>query len=239
MMVDARRTPAVRLGTVDNPLADVDVFQRLSPPALDALQRRARRRAFRKGEVIFHRDDPGSSLYLVISGRVRVLVASDGGEELTLAILRAGDCFGEMALLSEGERTATVVALEATETLAIQRDDFLDALAGSPGALVSLLQMVVQRLVATNAQLLAASYLDVPSRLARRLLELAETDGVVTPAGTRLELALTQQALASMLGASRESTGRALSDFRERGLIRTENHRIVLLRPELLAAAGA
>ena len=144
-----------------------------------------------------------------------------------------------MALLSEGERTATVVALEATETLAIQRDDLLDALGGSPAALVSLLQMVVQRLVATNAQLLAASYLDVPSRLARKLLELAETDGIVTPAGTRLELALTQQALASMLGASRESTGRALSDFRERGLIRTDNHRIVLLRPELLAAVGA
>jgi len=144
-----------------------------------------------------------------------------------------------MALLSEGERTATVVALEATETLAIQRDDFLDALAGSPAALVSLLQMVVQRLVATNAQLLAASYLDVPSRLARKLLELAETDGIVTPAGTRLELALTQQALASMLGASRESTGRAMSGFRERGLIRTDNHRIVLLRPDLLATVGA
>jgi CRP/FNR family cyclic AMP-dependent transcriptional regulator len=238
-MADLRRTSSARLGAADNPLADVDVFQHLSPPALDALHRRARRRAFRKGEVIFHRDDPGSSLYLVVSGRVRVMIASHGGEELTLAILRAGDCFGEMALLSERERTATVLALEPTVTLTIQHDDFLDALAGSPAALVSLLQMVTRRLVATNAQLLAASYLDVPSRLARKLLELAETDGVVTPAGTRLELALTQQALASMLGASRESTGRALSDFRERGLIRTDNHRIVLLRPELLAAVGS
>jgi CRP/FNR family cyclic AMP-dependent transcriptional regulator len=235
-MADVRRTSLARLGAANNPLVDIDVFQHLPPPALDALHRRARRRAFRKGEVIFHRDDPGSSLYLVISGRVRVMVASHGGEELTLAILRAGDCFGEMALLSEGERTATVVALEATETLTIQHDDFFDALADSPPALVALLQMVMQRLVAANAQLLAASYLDVPSRLARKLLELAETDGVVTPAGTRLELALTQQALASMLGASRESTGRALCDFRERGLIRTDNHRIVLLRPELLAA---
>ena len=91
---------------------------------LDALHRRARRRAFRKGEVIFHRDDPGNSLYLVISGASAGDDRVDGGEELTLAILRAGDCFGEMALLSEGERTATVVALEATETLTIQRDDF-------------------------------------------------------------------------------------------------------------------
>lgn len=238
-MADLCRTSSARLGAAGNPLADVSVFQDFSPPALDALYGRARRRTYRKGEVIFHRDDPGNSLYLVISGRVRVMVASHDGEELTLAILRAGECFGEMALLAEGERTATVVALEATEALTIQHDDFLDALTGSPPALVSLLQVVTQRLVATNAQLLAASYLDVPSRLARKLLELAETDGVVTPAGTRLELPLTQQALASMLGASRESTGRALSDFRQRGLIRTDDHRIVLLRPELLADVGS
>ena len=238
-MAEVRQTPSARHGAADNPLADVYVFQHLSPSALDALYGRARRRTYRKGEVIFHRDDPGNSLYLVLSGRVRVMVASLGGEELTLAILRAGECFGEMALLAEGERTATVVALEATETLTIQHADFLDALAGSPPSLMSLLQMVTQRLVATNAQLLAASYLDVPSRLARKLLELAETDGVVTPAGTRLELALTQQALASMLGASRKSTGRALSDFRERGLIRTDDHHIILLRPELLADVGS
>src|SRR5215213_3862764 len=121
-MADVRRTSSARRATADNPLADVDLFEHLSPPAVDALNRRARRRVFRKGEVIFHRDDPGSALYLVISGRVRVMVASNDGEELTLAILRAGDCFGEMALLSEGERTATVVALEATEALTIQHD---------------------------------------------------------------------------------------------------------------------
>jgi len=79
-MVDVRRTASARRGTGENPLADVDVFQQLSPPALDALHRRTRRRAFRKGEVIFHRDDPGSSLYLVISGRVRVMVAPTAGK---------------------------------------------------------------------------------------------------------------------------------------------------------------
>src|SRR5262245_43628859 len=107
-----------------NPLAAVDIFEGLPPEFLDELHSRVRRRCFRKGEVIFHRDDPGTTLYSIVKGRVRIVVVSDYGEELTLALLRPGDCFGELALIQGGERTATVVALEPTETLTLHRDDF-------------------------------------------------------------------------------------------------------------------
>jgi CRP/FNR family transcriptional regulator, cyclic AMP receptor protein len=215
---------------VTNPLALVDIFQALPQKMLDELHGQIRRRSFQKGAIIFHRDDPGSILYLLTRGRVRITITSSLGSELTLAILHAGDCFGEMALLHGGERTATAVALEATETLTLRSEDFMALLQDYPDAALTLLRMLAQRLTATNELLLASCYLDVPGRLARKLLELTASDGVATDDGIRIELALTQQALATLLGASRESTGRALNEFRERGLLRLENQRIVILR---------
>jgi CRP/FNR family transcriptional regulator/CRP/FNR family cyclic AMP-dependent transcriptional regulator len=208
----------------------VYIFQALPAEMLEDLHSRIRRRSFQKGAIIFHRDDPGSILYLLTRGRVRITMMSSVGAELTLAILHAGDCFGELALLHGGERTATAVALEPTETLTLRSEDFLSVLQAYPDAAMTVLRVLAQRLTATNELLLASCYLDVPGRLARKLLELTESDGVATDDGIRIELSLTQQALATLLGASRESTGRALNEFRERGLLRLENQRIVILR---------
>jgi CRP/FNR family transcriptional regulator/CRP/FNR family cyclic AMP-dependent transcriptional regulator len=212
----------------------VALFADLPESRLDELVQLVRRRTFQRAETIFHKGDPGTGLYLITNGQVKVVVPSETGEEALLTILESGDLFGELALFDGLPRSATVVALQKTEVLLLRREDFLAFVDRNPDVAIALLAVLSRRLRATNELIEEAVFLDVPGRLAKRLLDLAERHGKQTEQGVEIELKLTQQELAAMIGATRESVNKQLGWLRDHGLIQLDRQRITVLRPEEL-----
>lgn len=199
----------------------------------------ARRRTFRKGEVVFHEGDPGDTLHLVRSGRFAVKVSTQYADEAILAVLRSGDIFGELALLSPGApRSATVTALEAGETMSVHQLDFGRLRREQPGVgdvLISVLSAQVRRL---SRHLLEALYTPADTRVRRRVLELVDiyTDDDVTGPIT---IPLTQDDLADLAGTSRATVNRVLREDEARGIVELGRGRtLVLDRAGLAKWAG-
>jgi CRP-like cAMP-binding protein len=176
----------------------------------------ARRRSFDRGEVVFHQDDPADSLHLVVEGRFAMARRTSLGEQALLAIRAPGDSFGELALVSERNRSATASALAAGETLCLHRIDFDQLRVSHPAVdrvLVSLLARQLQRM---NQLLSEAFYENAERRVLRRLLELGRAYG--GPDGDR-PIPVTQEQLAALAGASRATVNAVLSAERRRGTI--------------------
>ena len=215
------------------------LFAGMGPEALRAMARTLRARRFRRGEVLFHEGDPGDALFVVASGAVKVVVPSEDGEEAILATLRRGDFLGELALLDGAPRSASAVALEATEALALPRDQFLALVATEPAirdALMASLAGELRRLTTHVAEL---HFLDLTGRLAARLARLAEEHGDRLPDGTiRLDAPLTQSDLAAMIGATRQSVNKLLGEFEADGLLKMERDVIVVPNLDRLARAA-
>jgi CRP/FNR family transcriptional regulator, cyclic AMP receptor protein len=215
-------------------LRQVTLFAELPDDRLQELGQMVRRRTYHRGETIFHKGDPGNGLYLITNGQVKVLLPSETGEEAVLAVLEPGDFFGELALFDGLPRSATVVAVTNAEMLILHRDDFLSFVARNPEVTVALFAVLSRRLRATDELIEDAIFLDVPGRLAKRLLDLADRHGRKTDLGVEIDLKLTQQDLAAMVGATRESVNKHLGWMRDHRLIQLDRQRIVLLRPEEL-----
>lgn len=215
-------------------LRRVLLFKSLSASELAELASRMGIRNYLHGETIFHKDDPGSVLYLIRTGQVKIVTVSPEGEELILAILTNGDFFGELSLFDQEPRSANVVALVDTETFILQRRDFLEFLRACPTAAAEMLAALSRRLRRTDILLEDAAFLDLSARLAKRLLELAETSGIKTEAGIEIGLRLTQQDLAALVGASRVAVNKQLAMYQAAGLIRLGKQRIIILRPKEL-----
>jgi CRP/FNR family cyclic AMP-dependent transcriptional regulator len=214
-------------------LARVPLFASLKPDHLADLAARLKTRNYRRGEVIFHQDDPGADLHIVKSGQVKIAASSLEGEEIIMALLTSGDSFGEIALLDGEPRSASAVAMEATQTLALSRTDFLDIITGD-AELKTILASVAAGWRKASHLLQDAMFLDLPARLAKRLLELAEKHGVRTANGVEIDLQLTQQDLAAAVGVSRVAMNKQLGLFQDSGLISLEKKRIIILRPDEL-----
>ena len=215
-------------------LARVPLFASLKPDHLAVLAGKLRVRNYRRGEVIFHQDDPGVDLHIIKSGQVKIAASSPEGEEIIMALLTAGDSFGEIALLDGEPRSASAVAMEATQTLTLNRTDFLDIMTGNAEMVRAILATVAAGWRKASHLLQDAMFLDLPARLAKRLLELAEKHGIKTANGVEIDLLLTQQDLAAAVGVSRVAMNRQLGLFQDRGLISIEKKRIVILRPDEL-----
>jgi CRP-like cAMP-binding protein len=210
------------------------VFSTLPPAALERLAGSMQRRVYRRGQVIFHQDDPGAAVHVIESGRVKVVLATPEGEELLLRVLGEGEIFGELALLDGRPRSATVSALEETVTHVLERATFLDFLRAHPDATLDLCRALVELIRRLTEQVEDLALLDVPRRLQRKLLELADAYGKPGPQGTLIDVRLTQSELASMIGTSRASVNYCLASLESRGMIRREGQRIVLRRPDAL-----
>lgn len=215
-------------------LMQVPLFASLRPGELTSLAGRIRRRHFPKGEVIFHRGDAGSVLYIIRSGQVKITLFSEQGQEAVLALLMPGDFFGELALFDGRPRSATAIAVEPTETIALHRDDFLEFIRRHPEVTINMFAVLSSRLRQTDELLEDTVFLDTPARLAKRLLELADTHGINTEKGTEINLRLTQQDLANLVGTTRETVNKELKAMRNRGLVAVERGRITILRPAAL-----
>lgn len=201
-----------------------------------ALLAAGERHRYQRREVVFHEGDLGDCLHLIVSGRVAVRVATPLGDIATLSVLGPGDTFGELALLDpESRRTATIVALELTETWTLRRATLWALRGHHPEIdqfLANTLAAHVRRL---SALVLDALYLPVERRIARRLASLLPLylDGT-----TQTQLALTQEDVASLAGTSRATANRVLGSLAAGGVLRLARGRITVLDPERLAKAA-
>jgi CRP-like cAMP-binding protein len=202
----------------------------LTPDEQRRVISQTRRRRFRRGEVIFHESDPGDSLHLVDKGHVAVRRSTPLGEIATLVVLGPGDYFGELVLVSpESGRNATVVALDSTETLTLDRDQ-LDTLRSQfPTIDRFLLDALAKEVRRLSSLLSDALYVPVDKRVLRRLLEVANAYGNKRPAEV---IPLTQEDLAGLAGTTRPSVNKALRAVEEAGLIAMSRGEIRLLDPD-------
>lgn len=214
-------------------LGRVGLFSDLSTPELVVLAALMRPRPYAKDEVIYLRGDAGTAFYVIASGKVKIALTSPDGKELILRRLGPGGFHGELALLDDEPRSADAIATEPSVLLVLQRDAFRQFLTDHPGAATKLLGTVSQYL-RRNADLIQdATFLDVPARLARILLELAGQPGAteLPPPGAVIPDRMKQGELAALVGATRESINKWLGSFEKQGLIRYDKGQITLLRP--------
>ncbi len=189
----------------------------------------ARRRKFRRGEVVFHRDDPADSMHLIVSGRFAIRVMTPLGDTATIAVRGPGESFGEIALLAEEHRrTATVEALEDAETFCVYEREVDRLRDENPSVDRVLFAFLAGEVRMLNERLLEALYLPAERRLLRRLAELAELYG-------NDEVPLTQEELAGLAGTSRATVNKVLREEQARGTIELRRGKTVVLDAEALA----
>jgi CRP/FNR family cyclic AMP-dependent transcriptional regulator len=208
-----------------------ELFSGVPPETVRAVLAIARRRTFDRGEVVFHRGDPANALHLISSGRFAVRITTPLGDTATLAVRGSGDAFGELALVTdEEERSATVQALEPSETRSVLRDDFDRLRREHPSVDAILVAILAGRVRRLSELLTEAYYLPADDRVVRRLADLAVLyDGVVP---------LPQDALAELAGTSRATVNRVLRGLEERGVVSLGRSRTVVDEPGQLRAGG-
>lgn len=212
----------------------VPFFNNLSTEDTEHLVQRLVMRRFNTGQIIFHHGDPGGLLYIITRGKVKITHSTPDGQEAMLAIFGSGDFFGELALLDESPRSATVEAIEPTETLTLHREDFIRFLSDNPNFALHVLHTLAQHIRRLNNQISDIFFLDLPARLARQLLQLAEQHGKKTEQGILIELSLTQTDLAEMTGATRVSINKALGRFRRSNWVKVSGRKFTITDTDAL-----
>ncbi len=211
-----------------------EVLGLLSAADLDEVLRFARRSKLGRGHVIFHKGDPGDALYAILEGRVGISASSGLGKQVFLNILEPGEVFGEIALLDGGLRTAEATVMEAAVLLRIDRARFLPFLEQRPRLCLKLMELLCSRLRWTSDIIESIVFLDIPRRLAKRLLILADEHGRHMGHDVQVDVGLSQEDLANMLGATRESVNKVLRAFQQQGLIAYGRGRLRILNSQAL-----
>ena len=216
-------------------LASVPLFADLSDVQLQTVAEYARRRVFQERDVIVQRNSPGDALFIVISGKVKVSWTTEDGETI-IAVFSAGDFFGELSVLDGEQRSADVIALEPTEVLALSTEDVHACINRFPAISIALLRGLAGRVRRSTEWIRALSSQDVYGRIAQQLLFLSDQHGDPVPGGgTVIRLRLTQNDMAGIVGASRESVNKAMGYFRAKGYIAVDTgHHITVLNREAL-----
>jgi CRP/FNR family transcriptional regulator, cyclic AMP receptor protein len=219
---------------LDDVLKAAPLFAALDHEAASALRRSMTEMRLAKGQVLFREGDRGDRLYVVGDGKIKLGQSSNDGRENLLAVLGPGEMFGELSLFDPGPRTATATAVTEVALLALGHADLVPWLTGRPEVSLSLLQQVAQRLRRTNEVVGDLVFSDVPGRVAKALLDLSKRFGLQSENGVHVTHDLTQEELAQLVGASRETVNKALADFATRGWLRLEARAVVLLDVERL-----
>ena len=210
------------------------LFLALDPEGAAALRASLTERSVAKGEIIFQEGEPGDRMYVILEGKVKLGQSSNDGRESLLAILGPGEMFGELSLFDPGQRTSTATALTDAVILALSNEQLRPWLAGRPEVATALLQALARRLRRTNEAMADLVFSDVPGRVAKALMDLGEKFGEVTSEGLMVTHDMTQEELAQLVGASRETVNKALADFAQRGWIRLESRQVMILDIERL-----
>jgi CRP/FNR family cyclic AMP-dependent transcriptional regulator len=205
-------------------LENVPLFSNLRKQELATIDRHTVAKTFPAHTIVLREREKSDSLYIILYGKVKVYVSDDEGDDVILTILGRGDFFGEMALLDEVPRSASVMAMEPTRVSIMTKAAFKSCLAEHPDIAYNLIRALTQRVRALTENVRNLALLDVYGRVARTLLHLA------TPAGDKLvvEQKLTHQEIANMVGASREMVSRILKELANKGYIKVERKRITI-----------
>ncbi|HLX33655.1 MAG TPA: Crp/Fnr family transcriptional regulator [Candidatus Limnocylindrales bacterium] len=225
--------PEVRVGV--DALHACGLFAGVDEAELEVIAGQMRSRKFRNGETIFHQDDPGDALHVVVSGAVKIVLPSaEDGEPAIMATLQPGDFFGALALLDGDPRSATAVALGRTETLVLRREAFLELVDSDRSLRVALLASLSREIRSITAHVQDLHFLDLPGRLARRILREAGDETPQADGSILLPWPYTQSELAGMIGGSRQSVNRLLADLVDEGLIALRRDTLVIPDPAAL-----
>jgi CRP/FNR family cyclic AMP-dependent transcriptional regulator len=199
-------------------LENVPLFSGLSAESLAEIEQHSSVKSFRKNAIIISQDDKSYSLYVILSGRVKVFVSGEDGREAVLNYQGAGDYFGDLALIDKQPRVASVMATEASKFMIISRQDFLTCLSRNPEIAINLIKPMTQRMRMLAKNVSSLALMDVYGRVARILLQQA-----VEKEGEMVTGRITQQEIAEMVGASRAMVSRILKDLKTGGYISVHN----------------
>jgi len=209
-------------------LRQVPLFRSLRAEDTGRLAALLRRQTLPRGEVLCRKGEEGNTLYMIIAGKIKIVRHSLNGDEVILAVLSAGDFCGEMALLDGLPRSADAIAVEETSLYVLTRADFFSCVANNERAVKTILATLSKRLRKADDLLEDIFFLNVASRLVKKLLEMVGSN-VSQEEGGIIRLNITQTTIAGMIGASRESVNKELRNLREQGLIEIAEKKIMIL----------
>jgi CRP/FNR family transcriptional regulator len=187
-----------------------------------------------RGQTLFNEGETGDRLYVVLDGKIKLTRTAPDGRENLLSVLGPSEMFGELSLFDPRPRTASAIAVTECRLAGLGHDDLRPWLTGHPEVAVHLLRALAQRLRKTNDVMADLVFTDVPGRVAKALLDLAERFGQPSETGIHVHHDLTQEELAQLVGASRETVNKALADFAGRSWLRIEARAVVILDIERL-----
>jgi len=208
------------------------LFKELDDHEIETLGSAANFGSLNGREELFHQGSVGSQLYVVVRGRLKVLTTSPDGDEIVFNIVGPGEVLGELAILNEAPRSATVRAIEVCEFLSLNRRDLLSFLQSHPTAGLKLAQVLAQRVSQLSELLSDMQFLNLPYRLAKKLTALAHTYGSQQEDGLRIKLRLSQEEWGDLVGATRESINKQFRAWTKEGLIHIDRGCVVLDRPD-------
>jgi len=232
---DVLGVPVRKGNSLNAVLARTAIFQDVDADAMSALESELEWLTFRRNHIVFSEGEPGDRLYVLVEGKVKVGRRSVDGRESLIAVMGPGETFGELALFDPGPRTATVTTLTQVRVAAVARQALSGWITERPEIAGQLLRVLARRLRRTNDDVCDMIFTDVPGRVAKQLLDLAKRFGRAEDEVLRVDHELTQLELAQLVGSSRETINKALSEFANRGWIRQQGKTVYVLEPAKLA----
>ena len=220
---------------VQDILSRAGIFQGVDPVAVQNLIEQMETVRFPRGTTIFEEGEPGDRLYIITSGKIKLARHAPDGRENLLTVMGPSDMFGELAIFDPGPRTSSAVCVTEVTAATMNSEMLKQWVADHPAIAQQLLRVLARRLRRTNANLADLIFTDVPGRVAKTLLQLANRFGVQEGGALRVNHDLTQEEIAQLVGASRETVNKALATFAHRGWIRLEGKSVLIVDTEHLA----
>ncbi|MBX9657502.1 MAG: Crp/Fnr family transcriptional regulator [Nitrospiraceae bacterium] len=216
-------------------LKHIRLFDGISPSEMQEMEKITRMEEVKKRQPLYLPGDPSSSVYFLKRGRVKIANTAPSGKEVTFDILEAGDIFGELDVLEDAPRSTSAETLDDALICVIPRKDFDQYLAMHPSVMYKLTKLIGLRLKKIQSRVEDLVFREVPARLAHLLSELGKTEGVAEKQGIRLNVKLTHQEMANLIGCSRETVSTIMGQFRDDGLIQMDGRTITILKPSALS----
>jgi CRP/FNR family cyclic AMP-dependent transcriptional regulator len=217
-------------------IARAPLFAALPIAAIEDLTTRIVVKKVAAGSAVVAQDEPGDAMFVIMNGRVKVVMFGESGREVTLSLLRGGDSFGEMSLFDQGPRSAHCLAVEPTTLLALSREDLMGHMQAHPRTAINMMSEMARRLRRADETIAQLALCDVNERLIHRLVGLAREEGATAPDGLLVRRRPTQQELANMIGSCRETISRAFNQLARDGLI-IPRGRSLVVTPALIERA--
>jgi CRP-like cAMP-binding protein len=216
-------------------LGKVPLFARLPEKDVEAIASVTTTRTVKSREELFHKGDEGSQLYIVVSGRLKVITTSDEGDDLMFCVVEPGEVIGEVGLLIDRHRTATVRAMEASELIVIDRREFHSLLRTRPDVSIELLTVLAERVARVSEFLEDTHFLNLPVRLAKKLVDFAYQHGVDrSDDEVLIDVRLSQEEWGDLVGTTRESINKQFGIWSKEGIIALEKGSVVVLQRDEL-----